>query len=51
MIPPTPPRSLADIDWDRWVPVDVATLLFVVRDGRALVLYLLPEGKIEFTGK
>jgi hypothetical protein len=22
-----------------------------VRDGRALVLYLLPEGKIEFTGK
>ena len=38
MIPPAPPRSLGDIDWDRWVPVDVATLLFVVRDGSVLLI-------------
>ena len=27
------PRLVAEIDWERWRPTDVATLVFVVRDG------------------
>jgi len=31
-------RTLADIDWDRWTPTMRATLLFVLRDGHALLI-------------
>lgn len=31
-------RSLEDVDWERWVPSVRATLLFVVRDGRILLI-------------
>lgn len=29
---------IADIDWDRWTPHDVATLMFVIRGGEALLI-------------
>ncbi len=32
------PREVSAIDWDRWVPDDVATLLFVIRDGQILLI-------------
>jgi 8-oxo-dGTP diphosphatase len=31
-------QRLADIDWTRWSPNDVATLTFVVREGRILLI-------------
>jgi 8-oxo-dGTP diphosphatase len=31
-------RRLTDIDWANWSPDDVATLTFVVRDGRILLI-------------
>lgn len=46
-------RSLADIDWDDWRPVDLATLLFVVRDGEMLLIRKkrgLGAGKINGPG-
>ena len=33
------PSRVSDIDWDRWVPVDRATLLFVVQQDRILLIH------------
>lgn len=33
------PDTLAGIDWTRWRPVEVATLCFVVQDGRILLIH------------
>jgi 8-oxo-dGTP diphosphatase len=44
---------IADIDWERWAPTDVATLLFVVRDGQVLLIRKkrgLGAGKINAPG-
>ena len=46
-------RTLADIDWETWTPVDKATLLFVVRDGQVLLIRKkrgLGAGKINGPG-
>jgi 8-oxo-dGTP diphosphatase len=45
--------AVADIDWSTWSPRDVATLLFVVRDGRILLIRKkrgLGAGKINGPG-
>ncbi len=45
--------KLTDIDWSRWTPRDVATLLFVVRGGEALLIRKkrgLGAGKINAPG-
>lgn len=45
--------SLADIDWATWRPVDPATLLFVIQDGRILLIRKkrgLGAGKINGPG-
>ncbi len=47
------PTCLAEIDWPTWKPVDRATLLFVVRDGRVLLIRKkrgLGAGKINGPG-
>lgn len=47
------PRKMADIDWEHWSPVDRATLLFVVRGGRILLIEKkrgLGAGKINGPG-
>ena len=31
-------RRIADVDWEQWAPVDPATLIFVIRDGRILLI-------------
>ena len=31
-------RRICDVDWKRWTPVDPATLVFVVSDGRILLI-------------
>ncbi|MDH3402620.1 MAG: 8-oxo-dGTP diphosphatase [Acidobacteriota bacterium] len=46
-------QSLSDIDWDNWRPVDLATLLFVVRDEQVLLIRKkrgLGAGKINGPG-
>ena len=46
-------RKLADVDWERWSPELRATLLFVVRDGRILLIRKkrgLGAGKINGPG-
>ncbi len=46
-------RSVTQIDWRRWTPVDRATLLFVIRDGRMLLIRKkrgLGAGKINAPG-
>lgn len=46
-------RVLGDVDWDRWSPRDTATLLFVVRGGRVLLIRKkrgLGAGKINGPG-
>lgn len=48
-------RSVGDIDWQRWVPVDPATLLFVVRRTERKILLMrkkrgLGAGKINGPG-
>lgn len=46
-------RTLADIDWDTWVPVDITTVVFVVEDGRALLIRKkrgLGAGKVNAPG-
>jgi 8-oxo-dGTP diphosphatase len=46
-------RSLADVDWERWTPEIRATLLFVVRGGRILLIRKkrgLGAGKINGPG-
>ena len=35
---PSIPRRVAEIDWNRWVPTEVGTLCFVVREGRVLLI-------------
>ncbi len=32
-------QTLADINWKKWIPQERATLLFVVRDGRILLIH------------
>jgi 8-oxo-dGTP diphosphatase len=47
------PRKLEDVDWASWQPEDVATLLFVVRDSRILLIRKLRglgAGKINGPG-
>lgn len=49
----TSPRLVAEIDWERWRPTDVATLVFVVRDGQVLLIRKkrgLGAGKINGPG-
>ena len=46
-------KSLTDIDWERWKPVDRATLLFVVREKEILLIRKkrgLGAGKINGPG-
>ena len=46
-------KSLSEIDWTAWTPVDRATLLFVIRDGRILLIRKkrgLGAGKINGPG-
>jgi 8-oxo-dGTP diphosphatase len=46
-------RQLQDVDWDHWLPAVHATLLFVVRDGRILLIRKkrgLGAGKINGPG-
>ena len=46
-------KSLKEIDWTRWTPQDRATLLFVVRDGRILLIHKkrgLGRGKVNGPG-
>ena len=46
-------KSVKSIDWESWVPVDVATLLFVIRDGQVLLIRKkrgLGAGKINAPG-
>ena len=47
------PRRIRDIDWQTWKPVDLATLLFVVRNGEILLIRKkrgLGAGKINGPG-
>lgn len=47
------PRSVDAIDWENWQPVDRATLLFVIQDGRILLIEKkrgLGAGKINGPG-
>jgi 8-oxo-dGTP diphosphatase len=46
-------KKLQDLDWSRWRPVDLATLLFVIRDGEILLIRKkrgLGKGKINGPG-
>lgn len=46
-------RRLADIDWDNWQASDPATLVFVIRDGRILLIDKktgLGKGKVNGPG-
>ena len=48
-----PPSRLSDINWAAWAPRQRATLLFVVRDGRVLLIHKkrgLGAGKINGPG-
>ena len=47
------PRRVAEIDWERWRPVDRATLLFVIREEQILLIRKkrgLGAGKINGPG-
>jgi 8-oxo-dGTP diphosphatase len=47
------PRSVGQIDWSAWRPVDRATLTFIIRDGRILLIRKkrgLGAGKINGPG-
>lgn len=47
------PRKLEDVDWETWVPKHTATLVFVVRDTRVLLIRKkrgLGAGKINGPG-
>jgi 8-oxo-dGTP diphosphatase len=46
-------KSLADVDWDNWRATDPATLVFVIRDGRVLLIDKktgLGKGKVNAPG-
>ncbi|MBN1270562.1 MAG: 8-oxo-dGTP diphosphatase [Kiritimatiellae bacterium] len=48
-----PSMKIRDIDWSRWSPTERATLLFVVRDGKVLLIHKkkgLGAGKINGPG-
>lgn len=55
---PSNPRVLQDaardlVDWEHWIPDEQATLLFVIRDGRVLLIHKkrgLGAGKINGPG-
>jgi len=50
---PSAARRVADIDWAAWIPVQRATLLFVIRDGQILLIHKkrgLGAGKINGPG-
>ena len=52
-MPPTIPRTLGEIDWTSWKAVDLATLLFVVKDEEILLIRKkrgLGAGKINGPG-
>lgn len=47
------PGTVAEIEWDSWIPKQRATLLFVVRDGHVLLIHKkrgLGAGKINGPG-
>jgi len=47
------PFQVEQIEWDRWEPVETATLLFVIRDGHILLIHKkrgLGAGKINGPG-
>ena len=47
------PRKIDEIDWDHWVPTERATLLFVIRDEKILLIHKktgLGAGKINGPG-
>lgn len=49
----TPDTKVAQFDWSTWVPAQRATLLFVIRDGRILLIHKkrgLGAGKINGPG-
>jgi 8-oxo-dGTP diphosphatase len=53
MLSPSTARQVCDIDWDSWSPTDRATLLFVIRDGKVLLIRKkrgLGAGKINGPG-
>jgi 8-oxo-dGTP diphosphatase len=46
-------RKVANIDWSKWKPTEMATLLFVIRDGQILLIHKkrgLGAGKINGPG-
>ncbi len=50
---PIPERQIAEIDWDAWEARDPATLVFIIRDGRILLIRKkrgLGKGKINGPG-
>lgn len=50
---PPIPRQVDQIDWDRWQPVDLGTILFVIRDQEILLIHKkrgLGAGKINGPG-
>jgi 8-oxo-dGTP diphosphatase len=50
---PMIPRQVEQIDWDQWQPVDQATLLFVIRDQKILLIHKkrgLGAGKVNGPG-
>ncbi len=53
MAEPIAARTVAEIDWSGWTPVDRATLVFVIRDGQMLLIRKkrgLGAGKINAPG-
>jgi len=53
MILQTSSNESFNIDWDTWVPVDVATLCFIRKEGRLLLIHKkrgLGKGKINAPG-
>lgn len=52
-LPQTTMKNLSDVDWVNWTPRERATLLFVLRDGQALLIHKkkgLGAGKINGPG-
>jgi len=46
-------KSVDDVDWENWDPVEIATLLFVIRDGQVLLIHKkrgFGKGKINGPG-
>lgn len=50
---PIIPRQVDQIDWDQWQPVDRGTILFVIKDGKILLIHKkrgLGAGKVNGPG-